>query len=73
MSAARLIVEQAWGRVPTEEQVMTRAEYDAEFKRMATAFVDGIAKVLERFPGANEAVSAELERLDQLAAKATQR
>jgi hypothetical protein len=67
ISAARLIVEQAWGRVPTEEQVMTRAEYDAEFKRMAGAFVDGLAKVLERFPGANEAVGAELERQEQRA------
>ena len=65
MSAARIIVEQAWGRVPTEEQVMTRAEYDAEFKRVATTFVDSIARVLDRFPGANEAVAEEVERQEQ--------
>src|ERR1700685_3689223 len=51
MPAAKLIIEQAWGRVPTEEQVMTRAEYDAEFKRTAAAFIDSIAKVLDDFPG----------------------
>ncbi len=45
---------------------MTRAEYDAEFKRMVTAFVDGIAKVLDRFPGAREAVAAEVERQEQV-------
>jgi fructose-1,6-bisphosphatase/inositol monophosphatase family enzyme len=68
VAAAKLIIEQAWGRVPTEEQVMTRAEYDAEFSRSAAAFVDSIKRVLDRFPGANEAVGAEVERQEQRAA-----
>jgi hypothetical protein len=62
LAAARLIIEQAWGRVPTEEQVMTRAEYDAEFQRTAAAFVGSIARVLDGFPGAKEAVDREVAR-----------